>query len=93
MTPGGARADALTSKGIRKPTLSVPDHTVAAVLDDLGVAKYSEEGIGVQAFGAWLIASQTAWMAENGRKFPRRDERDGERRDYRPRNSFDGGRR
>jgi hypothetical protein len=85
---GGARADVETSKGYRKPTLSVPDQTVTAVLNDLGVTKYSEEGIGVQAFGAWLIASQKAWMAENGRKFPRRDDHDGDRRDYRPRNSF-----
>lgn len=75
-----------------RQTLSLAHKEVAAALP-AGVSPYSKEGRQACAFGAWLLDAQRVWMAENGRKFPRRDEHDGARRDYRPRNSFDGGRR
>lgn len=72
-----------------RPTLSLPRKEIVAALP-ADVSPHSKEGRVACAFGAWLIDAQRAWMAENGRTFPRSDQ--SERSDYRPRNSFGGSR-
>ena len=85
----GAQEGVAPSNRDARPTLSLARKEVVAALP-ADVSPHSKEGRLACAFGAWLVDAQAAWMQANGRKFPRSDQ--SERSDYRPRNSFGGGR-
>lgn len=89
---GGAHEKRSALNDERRVRLTTRRPEVVSALQAAGVPLNSDEGMKAQAWGAALLCSRDAWLNANQRKLPNPQqlERDRERNDYRPRNSFGG---